>query len=207
LGDNIPLQGKRTYFNGLAGEWDSIPRPDDAQDRIERFCRRACPDDSKLVLDVGCGTGVLAPHLAELLRPDARLVELDYAVEMLRVGREKYSRNNIEYTCADILQPPFREASFDAVMCFAILPHLGDTKAALERLLRLLKPRGTLAVGHLMGSVQLNETHQNIGGPVGHDHLPSGAELESMLGELDAVGILAEDIPENYFVRCEKCAE
>ncbi|WP_217994968.1 methyltransferase domain-containing protein [Methylogaea oryzae] len=47
------------------------------------------PDDIRLVLDVGSGTGYFLPRLANRF-PRARLVAVDLAEEMLEVGRGRW---------------------------------------------------------------------------------------------------------------------
>lgn len=197
---------KRIYFNELAGRWDSIPGPADAEDRVAAFCGRACPVSAGRVLDVGCGTGRLAPHLFGRLPAETSLVELDYAFDMLLESSRKRAESGLHRVCGDALQPPFPGGSFDVVLCFGILPHLGDARGALKALWRLLRPGGGLAVGHLMGSAQLNARHQSIGGPVAGDTLPPADALEQILHGLGAVAVEAEDVPERYFVRGEKGA-
>lgn len=199
----MALEGKREYFNDLATRWDALPGPPDAAERVALFCRRACPREARRILDVGCGTGILVPHVRETA-PGARLVELDFAIEMLRESARKRPGLDVLRICADALRLPFPDACFDVVLCFGILPHLGAPDPAVRELWRVLQPCGVLAVGHLMGSEQLNLRHQEIGGAVGHDELASTEELSSLLRGLDAKTVTAEDLPERYFVRAEK---
>jgi ubiquinone/menaquinone biosynthesis C-methylase UbiE len=197
---------KRAYFNDLAEQWDSLTRPPDAEERVAAFCWRACPRPVSRVLDLGCGTGLLAPYLLERLADGGSLVELDFALDMLREGSRKRRDRRIRRVCADAVEAPFPEAAFDAVLCFGILPHLGETRAALDELWRVLRPGGTFAVGHLMGSVQLNALHQSIGGPVAGDTLMPAGRLASLLHGLGAAAVEADDVPERYYVGGEKRA-
>ncbi len=194
---------KRRYFNELASRWDNIPQPEDAGRRVAAFCRLAVPPQARRILDAGCGTGLLALHILEICG-HGRVVELDFAIEMLRQSARKRIDDRIERVCADALALPFPDACFDAVMCFGILPHLGAPGPAVRELWRVLRRGGSLAVGHLMGSEQLNLRHREIGGPVGNDRLLGAGELAAMLLKLGAVGAEAEDVPERYFVRARK---
>jgi len=85
----MPEIDKRTYFNGLAGEWDNLrrwttPRGKCALRLAERGRRRP-------VLDVGCGTGILLAALLEQLPVAECVVEVDFAVEMLRENARKFA--------------------------------------------------------------------------------------------------------------------
>lgn len=196
----MSADARREYFNELAPRWDQMPRPDDAGPRVAAFCRRACPPGSRLVLDAGCGTGILIKPLLELLAEGARIVALDFAPAMLvEVGR-KFPDRRVLRVCADARALPFPQGLFDAVLCFGLLPHLGEARPALAALWPALRPGGILAIGHLLGSRELNERHRSFGGPVGQDRLPEASVVGAILRELGAVAVEAEDGPGGYFV-------
>ncbi len=191
---------RREYFNELAARWDGMPRPEDAPARIRAFCRRACPPGARLVLDAGCGTGILLAALLELLEPAARIVALDFAPAMLAEVGRKFPDGRVHRVCGDARALPFPEALFDAVLCFGLLPHLGEPRRALEALWPAVRRGGVLAIGHLMGSRELNERHRSFGGPIGNDVLPEASEVAAILGELGAVAVEADEGPGGYFV-------
>lgn len=198
------MNSKRHYFDELAPRWDSMPARPRAAEKITFFCRRACRRNPKLVLDVGAGTGLLVPALLVALPPEAAVIELDYAIQMLRIGGAKAPDKRILPVCADATAPPFSPSAFPAVLCFGILPHLGETRAALENLWALVSPGGSLAVGHFLSSVALNQLHAEIGGTVKEDHLPPAHQVAGMLNAMGARPVEAEDGPEGYFVFAEK---
>lgn len=197
--------GKREYFNSLAPRWDAMPWPADRDARVADFCRRALPPAAAVILDAGSGTGLLAPHL--LTQPGnspALVVELDYALAMLQASAAKHGNGRVAHVCGDALRLPFGDATMDAVLCFGILPHLGDPGRAVRELWRVLRPAGAIAVGHLLGSAELNRRHREIGGPVGGDTLLPGDELAEMLRGLGASEVEAEDSPACYLVCARK---
>lgn len=194
---------KRRYFNELAARWDALPAPEDAPAKVRAFVERAAARDARRILDVGSGTGVLLPALLETC-PRAVITELDLAEEMLRENAAKRSAPPIRWVCADGMRLPFRAASFDLVLCFGVLPHFADLTSALRELSRVLLPGGVLAVGHLMGSAELNAFHRSLGEPVAGDVLPSAAELSERLSGLGLAVSDAEDAPDGYFVRARK---
>jgi SAM-dependent methyltransferase len=96
------------------------------------------------VLDVGCGTGVVAITAA---RRGARVTGLDLTPELLERAREsaKIAGLEIEWHQGDAEQLPFEDRAFDAVLSqfghmFAPRPEV-----AVAEMLRVLKPGGTLA--------------------------------------------------------------
>jgi len=195
---------RRQYFNALADRWDSLPAPPDAPVRVARFVRQAIRPGDRLILDVGCGTGILLGALVGAAGPAARIVETDVAERMLAENRRKRPEEAIARVCAEALRLPFAPAGFDAVLCFGVLPHLGEAEPALAELWRYVRPGGTLTAGHLMDSAELNAFHGALEGPVRHDRLPTAARLAEILSSLGASVRAAEEAPGWYFVAAEK---
>jgi 2-polyprenyl-3-methyl-5-hydroxy-6-metoxy-1,4-benzoquinol methylase len=191
----------RQHFNQLASQWDSLPGAEDTAARVERFVRAAAAPSDRLVLDVGCGTGIL---LNSLLDSDRRVVELDSAEQMLRENRRKWTDPRLRWVCGEALSLPLAAARFDAVLCFGVLPHLGAPEAALGHLLAHLRPGGALAIGHLMDSETLNAFHASLEGPVNRDHLVPARDLAVIIERLGARVLAAEEAPGWYFVRAER---
>jgi ubiquinone/menaquinone biosynthesis C-methylase UbiE len=197
---------KRTYFNGLAAEWDNLPSMDDAPRKVRRYVRHSAAGAPRIILDAGCGTGILLGAILEECPGAALVVEADFAIEMLRQNARKLADPRVRRLCADVLSLPVPAGSFDLVLCFGILPHLPDARGALAEFLRVLKPGGVLSVGHLVGSRELNAFHGSLSGPVSGDFLPPSEALAHMLAEAGAVRVQAEENPDWYFVRAEKPA-
>jgi ubiquinone/menaquinone biosynthesis C-methylase UbiE len=66
------------------------------------------------VLDVACGTGVLACNMAERVGPAGSVVGVDVNKEMLAVAKRKAP--TLEWHAARAEALPFAENSFDAVV-------------------------------------------------------------------------------------------
>src|SRR5438046_1717236 len=112
-----------------------------AAPRLVRHAR--VPPGSRL-LDVGCGTGVVAVTAA---RAGARVTGLDLTPELLQAAREncRVAAVDIEWHEADVENMPFGAATFDVVVSqfghiFAPRPDV-----AVSEMLRVLKPGGTIA--------------------------------------------------------------
>jgi len=199
----MATRDKRRYFNQLAAGWDALPVLEGAPEKVRVFVGRATTPGVHRVLDVGCGTGVLLPALLEAC-PQAVITELDLAEEMLRTNAAKLALPGVRYVCADGGRLPFRAACFDLVLCFGVLPHFEDLAGALREIERVLRPEGALAVGHLMGSAELNAFHRSLEGPVAGDVLPAAPALGEMLGRAGFLVSEAEEAPDWYFVRGRK---
>ncbi|MCP8311619.1 MAG: class I SAM-dependent methyltransferase, partial [Candidatus Methylarchaceae archaeon HK02M1] len=58
---------------------------------------------TKLILDVGCGTGAITKYIWRDHFPEARIVGVDISESMITKAREDLPRNyNIEYLCSSI---------------------------------------------------------------------------------------------------------
>lgn len=194
---------KQKFFDDMAPQWDSCGKQEECEGQAE-FVRRATEHSPAAILDAGCGTGVLVPHLRKL-HPEAAITELDFSRAMLEVNKSKHSEENIDYVCGSIEDAPLPTASFDAILCFNALPHF-NIKRALQHSAELLKPQGRLAIGHLMSSAELNGFHANVHGPVMHDHLPVAAEVSKMASNTGLTVLCAEERAGWYFILAEKIA-
>jgi ubiquinone/menaquinone biosynthesis C-methylase UbiE len=195
------MNTKRRHFNDLAERWDSLPAPADAPAKAREFVRRVAPAEAGWILDVGCGTGILLPHLLEFCSSATRIMELDYAEAMLRENARKVVDPRVMRACADALQLPFPASTFDIILCFGVLPHFTALDATLRELFRALRPGGTFAIGHLMGSNELNALHRSLGEPIAGDTLPPAAFLAQTLRGLKATVLAAEEQPGWFFVQ------
>jgi SAM-dependent methyltransferase len=96
------------------------------------------------VLDVACGTGVLALAASERAGPGGKVVGLDRRPDMLEVARR--NSGDIDWKEGRAESLPFPDASFDAVVSQFGLMFFDDRSAALREMMRVLRPAGRLAV-------------------------------------------------------------
>ena len=99
--------------------------------------------DGELILEVGCGYGRVSRSLLASAR--IQLVGLDLSEAMLRSCKQELGEE-LTVCRADAGRLPFRDGSFDAVVCTGVLMHLPDQRRALAELGRVLRPGGRLVV-------------------------------------------------------------
>ncbi|MCF6239888.1 MAG: class I SAM-dependent methyltransferase [Bacteroidales bacterium] len=109
------------------------------------------PND--LILDIGCGEG---RHTISAGQKQGTIcVGADFGFENLVETKKKLAFHNaiddlncksIDLSCMDITTLPFKDNSFDVVICSEVLEHIPDDNQALSELARIVKPGKTLAI-------------------------------------------------------------
>jgi ubiquinone/menaquinone biosynthesis C-methylase UbiE len=113
----------------------------------EDLIRTAHLRTGERVLDVGCGTGVVARLAAAAVGPGARVAGLDVNPGMLAVARSAAPNgSDIEWREAKAEQIPYADDSFDVVLCQMSLQFMEDRARALEEMRRVLAPDGRLVL-------------------------------------------------------------
>ena len=104
--------------------------------------------DGEKVLEAGCGVGGQTQILCRR-NPGAKFTCIDISEKSLQQAEKMTRENgirNASFQQADILSLPFKADSFNHVFVCFVLEHLKDPDFALNRLVKLLKPGGTLTV-------------------------------------------------------------
>jgi SAM-dependent methyltransferase len=103
------------------------------------------------LVDVACGTGVLARAAARRVGPKGLVVGVDPNRGMLEVARNRAHVHDRTSTGVTWLEAragvmPFLDETFDAVACQFGLMYFEDKVAAIREMLRILRPGGRLAL-------------------------------------------------------------
>jgi ubiquinone/menaquinone biosynthesis C-methylase UbiE len=107
---------------------------------------RAQPSTGEAILDVACGTGVVARMAAERVAL-GRLVGLDFNEGMLVVAKSlPITGTPIDWLKGSALSLPFPDNSFDLVLCQLGLQFFPDRALALREMRRVLAPAGRIAL-------------------------------------------------------------
>jgi arsenite methyltransferase len=98
------------------------------------------------VLDVGCGTGLLAEHIANLVGPSGSVLGLDPLPLRIALAQAK-ARANLEFKVCDTYDlASIPTADFDVICLNAVFHWLPEKSGPLREFARVLKPGGRLGI-------------------------------------------------------------
>ena len=155
------------------------------------------------VLDVACGTGIVARLVAEQVEAEGSVVGLDLNAGMLAVARSLSQAAGlaVEWQEGNATSLPFSDATFDVVLCQQGVQFFPDRPLALKEMHRVLVPGGRLALNiwrsieHSPGYVVLVEALEQHVGKASATvmrapfSLPEAWEVQSLLTEAGFHGI------------------
>ncbi|HTU14414.1 MAG TPA: class I SAM-dependent methyltransferase [Solirubrobacterales bacterium] len=139
------VQEVEQHFDEIAGEYDESLPPHVVEHYLAKrvaFVKRLMPAGS--VLDVGCGTGVVASRLAD---EGYEVTGADPSAGMLRHLRAADDR--VEAVQASATELPFEDGRFDLTMCVAVMHHIAEpesVRTALIEMVRVTRPGGLVLV-------------------------------------------------------------
>jgi len=119
------------------------------------------------VLDVGCGTGVVARDLVERVAERGKVVGVDPSERLIEVAvrrmEEGSLKGRIEFRSADGAALPFPDGSFDLVVASAVFGHIPNRMEVLEEMVRVARPDGTvLAFDHDIDTIVVNASDREL---------------------------------------------
>jgi demethylmenaquinone methyltransferase/2-methoxy-6-polyprenyl-1,4-benzoquinol methylase len=154
----------------------------DLEKRVDKACSYAVEaakavGASGRILDVGCGPGVLVPHLTKAGVLPKQITGTDLSPEMIRNAQSQH--RGVDFVAADFLKEFNDEAGFDGIIFCSALHDMPEPVEALEKAKSLLRPGGKIIIlhaqgaSHVLGQVKANPVMVKRG-------LPSAQELEAL---------------------------
>jgi 2-polyprenyl-6-hydroxyphenyl methylase / 3-demethylubiquinone-9 3-methyltransferase len=101
------------------------------------------PGPDAALLDIGCGGGLLAPHVHGYTH-----LGVDLAESAARVARE----HGVSVVAGSAERLPFPDGAFDVVVAGEILEHVPDTEAVVAEACRVLTRGGTVVIDTIADS-------------------------------------------------------
>lgn len=131
---------QRKFWNRVAGRYAARPLKDVAayEAMLADVASRLKSTDR--VLELGCGTGGTAIHLAPGV---SHWTATDFSSEMIAIARAKPAGKNLDFVVADA-EHAFDGGPFDAICAFNVLHLIEDHPSMLAQIFANLQPGGLL---------------------------------------------------------------
>lgn len=147
------------HFDGMAinGDWSNL-YDQDQEDmtnysfriRRERVVELLDPilEQGMRVLDVGCGTGIMAPAV---LSKKAHYQGVDLSRNMILEAKAKYvdieaAGDSVAFTVADVEKLPLPDAHYDVLLALGLLEYFENPQRVVDEIVRVVTPGGSIIV-------------------------------------------------------------
>jgi ubiquinone/menaquinone biosynthesis C-methylase UbiE len=84
------------------------------------------------ILDAGCGNGTMLPRALDAVR-------LDFSKRTLKLAKQNVDRG--DFVCATIDNLPFKDKTFDKVLCYSMMLLVPDFRATERELRRVTRKK------------------------------------------------------------------
>ncbi len=116
-----------------------------------------------LIVDVGVGTGIGLTSIVDF----APVVGVDWAIEMLRIADKQVKKSQrwnqaVSLVCASAEALPFRNHVFPTAISITVIQNLTNIQLGIQELIRIIQPRGTLAITTLEKILSIRELEAEL---------------------------------------------
>ncbi|NNE99570.1 MAG: methyltransferase domain-containing protein [Pyrinomonadaceae bacterium] len=146
-----------------------------------------------VVLDVGCGTGIVTLLAAEAAGPEGQVVGIDPTGFLLDRARSKTPAYPVKWIDTNVEDMPFDENTFDVVLCHQTFQYVEDPAAGMAAMKHVAKQGGTIAVS-VWSPVEMQIPVRDLEDLIAQHISPEVSTLHAFsFGGLDKLSGLASD--------------
>lgn len=148
------------YFADSADAWEGT-RNSLYGDRADLSAMLALLDQTLIVGDLGCGTGLLSAALAPMV---SQVIAVDASAEMISAAKSRTQQlSNVDVREGTLEELPISSGSLDVAVLMLVLHHVAEPKRVLREAKRVLRPDGRILICDM-------RTHEreNYRGSMGH---------------------------------------
>lgn len=97
------------------------------------------------ILDLGCGPGY---YSIALVKKGNDVTGIDISEDKINIAKQvaKENKINVNFLVGDARKIPFKDNTFDLVICSEIIEHVKEDKKVIKEILRILKKRGRFII-------------------------------------------------------------
>ncbi len=126
-------------YDDLGGELYDLRYHEEQTRKYDAVLVLSLPRGDTLLLDDGCGTGML------LQRLDSPVVGLDISPNLLKTAKEKLKTDH-HLILGDVEQLPLRDSVFDGVYTITLIQNTPDKAKTVTEIKRVSRSRGKIIV-------------------------------------------------------------
>lgn len=139
-------KASKEYFDSIASDYDNSYDGKFVncmyQEIIERI--QSLDKEPEAILDIGCGNGNIELMLRDIT--SARLYGIDISRSMIDEANKRLGKR-AEFYVGDSQMLPYKDNSFDVVLCNASFHHYPEPVKVLKEVKRVLRNKGVLILG------------------------------------------------------------
>ena len=157
------IKKKRTLrnYNVTASSYDDQYMKEQ-QDKFEAVLDQINLDSKSVVLDAGCGTGLLFEKIAKHVK---FIVGVDFSRKMLEKTESRLRQfRNTAIICGDADFLPFRNDAFTHVFAITLLQNMPNKKDVLNEMRRVAKAGAPIVISGLKKSFTLSSFKNTFSG-------------------------------------------
>lgn len=141
--DWLRKRGTMGFYNLTAKTYD-VQYYEEQKAKIEAALKTIKIGCNSLILDMGCGTGLLFDHVACKVE---RVVGLDFSKSMLKIAKKRAENfNNIDLVLADADYAPFKEGIFSHIFAVTLLQNQPNPRKTLKEMKRIAERNALIVV-------------------------------------------------------------
>ena len=108
--------------------------------------------EKKLILDLGCGGGILSETLAE---EGANILAIDQSKKLINEAKKrlKSKKLKIDYQCQSIKNLKEKRTKFDIILCMEVVEHVQDYRNFIKLAFECLKKDGIIIFSTINKSI------------------------------------------------------
>ena len=131
------------HYDNLAPLYD-VQYAEEQKAKIKTALNNTKPEENELVLDLGCGTGLLFQNVANSAK---LLVGIDTSSKILQEAKKRAKQlPNTAILRADADHTPFRNQIFDHVFAITLLQNMPNPLKTLREIKRVSKQKSTIVI-------------------------------------------------------------
>lgn len=145
-------ESTQKWFNEWSNEYDqTLGKIKRHHEMLDLAVEMSNVKSEEHLLDIGCGTGLLSLKFLEAAK--CTINGIDLSEDMLNIWQDKIEKlnlsNRVKIKPGDASNLEFEDSTFDIIASTVTLHHIKDKQQTLNKIYRLLKPKGRFVIGDL----------------------------------------------------------